>query len=62
MDTWEEIKEDQIRYEEKSRIKSELLEWVEDCKKEILGNEPSDNMSRVKFMMLNKLVDKLNSI
>lgn len=57
MDTWEEI-----RYEEKNRIKSELLDWVEDYKKEILGNEPSDNISREKFIMLDKLIDKLNLI
>lgn len=60
---WEEIQnENAIMLSERRRIKSELLGWVEDCKKEIACNEPQDNISQTKFIMLDKLIDKLNSI
>jgi hypothetical protein len=60
---WEEFRrENEIMLSERRRIKSELLDWVDDCKKEIACNEPQDNISRAKFIMLDKLIDKLNSI
>lgn len=60
---WEEVRrENEIMLSERHRVKSELLDWVEDRKKEILRNEPPDNISRAKFIMLDKLIDKLNSI
>ena len=60
---WEEFqRENEIMLSERRRIKSELLDWVEGCKREIMRNEPADNISQAKFIMLDKLIDKLNSI
>lgn len=60
--TWEEFrKEDEIRRSERYIIKSDLLEWAEEYKRTIVKNEPADDISKGEFIILNKLIDKLNN-